>query len=133
MAYDLWMEDGLLRIRLHDTLSPADLDGLAKAVIELEGRLPVIPPRVTEMVEVTEIEVGFREFLVFVGYRRGQVLPNAVRSALVVATNVQLGIARMFQTLNDHPQVTVRIFRDVDSALAWALERDDGGLADDSA
>jgi hypothetical protein len=25
----------------------------------------------------------------------------------------------MFQTLNDHPLVDVRIFPDVDSALAW--------------
>jgi hypothetical protein len=119
MAFDVRFDGGILRIRLYDTLSPRDLRGLADAVLELEARVQPVPGRVTDMTGVTTVEVGFADFLAFVERRRGRELPNAIRSALVVATAVQLGLARMFQTLNDHPQVTVEIFRDMGEALAW--------------
>jgi hypothetical protein len=41
-----------------------------------------------------------------------------------------MGFARMFQILNEHPQVTVRIFEDETSARAWiatGLPNDDEG------
>ncbi len=32
---------------------------------------------------------------------------------------MQFGVTRMYQTLNDHPQITTGIFRDRDAAFAW--------------
>jgi len=43
----------------------------------------------------------------------------AMDGALLVASPVQYGIAWMFQTLNDHPLVSVEIFHDAAAALAW--------------
>jgi hypothetical protein len=47
-----------------------------------------------------------------------------VRTALVAVTPVQLGIARMFQTLNDHPLIELRVFSDREAAVAWLEELD---------
>jgi len=119
VAFALWMEGDLLRIRIHDTITPRDLRELAGAVLEAEARALPMPNRVTDMTAVTTVEVGFAEFLAFAERRLGMELPNRVKSAIVVASRVQLGIARMFQTLNDHPQVTVEIFHDLGDAFAW--------------
>ncbi|AHG87950.1 hypothetical protein J421_0413 [Gemmatirosa kalamazoonensis] len=119
MAFALWMEGDLIRIRIHDTITPRDLRALADAVLEAEARVLPMPNRLTDMTDVTGVEVGFAEFLAFTERRLGMVLPNPIKSALVVASRVQLGIARMFQTLNDHPQVTVEIFHELGDALSW--------------
>jgi hypothetical protein len=119
MAYALWMEGGLMRIRIDGTITPRDLRELADAVLEAEARALPMPDRVTDMTAATGVDVGFADFLAFAERRLGMELPNPIRSAIVVASRVQLGIARMFQTLNDHPQVTVEIFHDLGDALEW--------------
>lgn len=91
------------------------------------ARHPVTPSRVTSLADVTHVAVGFSEMLDFVARRRAVGPRQPIRSALVVAEAVQFGIARMFQTLNDHPQVTVRIFQDEATALAWLGEEGGAG------
>jgi len=49
------------------------------------------------------------------------VTAEAVKSAIVAATPVQVGYARMFQMLNEHPSVTVEIFGDLPTAVAWLI------------
>jgi hypothetical protein len=52
---------------------------------------------------------------------RSRPLAAPVLSAIVVSQPVQLGYARMFQTLNEHPRVTMRIFEDVVAAREWLV------------
>jgi len=44
---------------------------------------------------------------------------NPFRTALVAVSALQQGYARMFQTLNDHPMITVRVFDSIAAAEAW--------------
>ena len=126
MGFEVRMEGPLLRMRFVGALTRADLCGLAEEMLACEAHLPVTPSRLTSLADVTHVEVGFSEMLDFVERRRVVGPRQPIRSALVVAEAeaVQFGIARMFQTLNDHPLVTVRIFRDEASALAWLGEED---------
>jgi hypothetical protein len=119
MPYEMSMDGAVLRIRLYDTLSAADLRRLASDVLDLEARVDPTPPRVTDFTGLTRFEVGFSEMLTFVERRRDSPPRQPIRSALLVDSDVQFGMARMFQTLNDHPLVTVEIFRDAATALAW--------------
>ena len=64
-------------------------------------------------------DVGYAEMSVLAERSRARPLNAHVRSALVVAQPVQMGFARMFQILNEHPQVTVRIFEDEMAARVW--------------
>lgn len=126
MGFEVRMDGPLLRMRFFDALTRADLCGLAEEMLACEARQPVTPSRLTSLADVTHVEVGFSEMLDFVERRRAVGPRQPIRSALVVAEAeaVQFGIARMFQTLNDHPLVSVRIFRDEASALAWLGEED---------
>jgi hypothetical protein len=126
MPYAMMMDGALLRIRLDGTLSEGDLRGLADDVLALESRVLPIRSRVTDMTGVTRMHVGFDEILELAERRRASPPPHPIRSALLVVHQVQLGVARMFQTLNDHPLLAVEIFRDAPAALAWA-----GGGSDD--
>ena len=129
MGVEVAMHGPLLRMRFFDVLTHADLAGLADEMLAYEARLPVTPSRLSDLTAVTRMDVGFSEMLAFVERRRVVGPRQPIRSALLVAEAVQFGIARMFQTLNDHPQVTVRIFRDEAEALAWLGEDESAGTS----
>ena len=111
-----------MRIVLSGTLTPEDLVRVADAVSVAERAVEVCPHRVSDLTGVTRFEVGFTDMSELARRRRQQPPVNPIRSALVAASPVQLGMARMLQTLNDHPQITMRIFPDMDGALAWLAE-----------
>ena len=123
MSYTMAMDGAVLRIRLYDTLTDVDLRDLADDVLGLEANQVPTPARVTDMSGLRRISVGFREMLAFVERRRASPPKQSIRSALVVESEVQYGIARMFQTLNNHPLVSVEIFRDASKALDWVEDR----------
>lgn len=111
-----------MRIVLSGTLVPEAMVRMADALLEAETAAAVCPHRVTDLTGVTRFDVGFVDMSGLAQRRREQSPANPIRSAIVAATPVQLGFARMFQTLNDHPRITMRIFPDLDGALAWLAE-----------
>jgi hypothetical protein len=54
--------------------------------------------------------------LTYIERRRTQRFANSIKSAVVASRPVQVGFARMYQTLNTNPQVEIQIF----AALAEA-------------
>lgn len=120
MPFSMSSAGGVLRITLSGTLTPEELGRLADALVEAEGAAAVCPDRVTDLTGLTRFEVGFDDMFEMARRRRERPPANPIRSAIVACTPVQLGFARMFQTLNDHPRITLRIFSDLDGALAWA-------------
>lgn len=48
-----------------------------------------------------------------------QPVPPPRRVALVTERDVDFGLARMFEMWRDDPATELRVFRDVDEALAW--------------
>jgi hypothetical protein len=60
--------------------------------------------------------------LQFVQGRLRLEFPNPFKSALVAKDLVHYGFARMYETLNDHPQTVIAIFSDEAEALKWILE-----------
>ena len=122
MPFSISSGDGIMRIVLSGTLVPEELVRMADALREAEAAAAVCPHRVTDLTDVTRFDVGFVDMSELAQRRREMSPANPIRSAIVASTPVQLGFARMFQTLNDHPRVTVRIFPDLNGALAWLAE-----------
>lgn len=116
------MVGDFMRIRLYDTLTDADLRGLADAVMAIEATLETTPSRVADMTGLTRFDVGFNGVDALASRRRETPVVGATRTALLVGNELQFGVARMYQTLNDHPQITTEIFRDLDAALQWITE-----------
>ena len=124
MPYELSDETGILIIAMSGTLTRADLDALATDIITLERDGTHTPSRVADMRDLTDIAIGFPEMARFAEITRNRPLERPVRTGIVVANTLQRGFARMFQILNEHPQVTVAIFDDPVAARAWAGRSD---------
>jgi len=119
MGYIIDVSQSIWRIVFSETLTSADLRQLAKEAAEIETNTPVVASRLVDLRELCTITVGFSEVGDLAAARRSLTLPNSIRSALLVSNPVQLGYARMFQTLLEHPQIEVRVFSDEKDALVW--------------
>lgn len=121
MAFDIRMDGEYLAIRLHGTLTNKDLTAAGDAVEKIEAAAPVTPSRITDMASLDGLEIGFAEVLALADRRRLTSISGPIKSAIVVGNPVQYGMARMFQTLNDHPLITLEIFHDRAAAIDWLL------------
>ena len=119
MAFAVEMDGEFMRIRLYDTLTDADLRGLAEAVIAIEAVHATTPSRIADLTGLTRFEVGFNGVDALAQRRREIRVKGKSKTALLVGNEMQFGVARMYQTLNDHPQITTEIFRDRAEAHAW--------------
>jgi len=119
MAYQISFDGPLLVIRLFGVVRPADLDAAAGELFALEDGGRNTPPRLCDLRDVTEANLCYADMARLAERTRSRPLTADVRSAIVVAQPVQLGFARMFQILHEHPRVTMRIFDDETVARAW--------------
>jgi hypothetical protein len=119
MAYRLSYDGPLLLIHLSGTLTRSDLEAIGDDVLALEQGGTNAPPRLTDLREITDAAIGYAEMSQLADRSRTRPLATRVRSALLVAQPLQLGFARMFQILNEHPNVTMQIFEDERAARAW--------------
>ena len=119
MAYQISFDGPLLVIRFFGALGPADLDAAADEVFAIEDGGRNTPPRLCDLRDVAEANIAYADMARLAERTRSRPLAADVRSAIVVAQPVQLGFARMFQILNEHPRVTVRIFDDETAARTW--------------
>jgi hypothetical protein len=119
MAFSVESEGLIVLITLSGTLTGSDLQALADEVLALERGGTHTPPRLTDLRGVSDMAVGYPEVARLAERTRTRPLNAPVRSALLVKQPVQLGIARMFQILNEHPRITLRIFEDESAARTW--------------
>ena len=126
MPYRLWMEQGLLRISFFGRLERAEFQRLAEEVMALEASFPFPPDRLTDMSEMVGSELTQSDMSDLVARRKSRTFSGSFRSAVVAARPVQMGYARMFQILNDHPQITVAVFATVEEAQQWLAPFDPG-------
>jgi hypothetical protein len=119
MPFSLTAEPGLLRIVLFGEITRADLASLADAVVEIERTLVVMPNQLTDVSQVSGRDLIYFDMLALAERRRARTLPNLVKSAIVAPRPVDIGFARMFQTLSDNPQMEIRIFATLEAAETW--------------
>jgi hypothetical protein len=119
MTHRVSYDGSLVLIELSGTLTREDLESVGHEIIALERSAATAPHRLTDFRQIVDIAVGYPEMSVLAERSRARPLSSHIRSALVVEQPVQMGFARMFQILNEHPKVTVRIFEDETSARAW--------------
>jgi len=105
-----------------DAITAADLAAVIHHTIELEGRIAVTPDRLIDLGPSTTLAIGFNDIANLAQLRRTMTLANTIRTALIVHSTAQQGYARMFQTLNDHPSITIAVFFDGAAAEAWLRE-----------
>ena len=119
MAFLVEMDVGFLRLKLHGTVSSADLFGMLGALNRLERELPQVPHRLIDLTEIMSSEVKAEEIREIAARRQASHYKNGFRSAIAAVKPAQLGYARMFQILNEHPEIEIQIFPTPDEAVVW--------------
>jgi hypothetical protein len=121
MPFEITNHGAFLFGRLYGTVTASDLDQLANDTEALEDSIPEALDRICDITAVARFEVGFSAVNALAERRRIRKFAKRVKSAIIVQDLVHLGIARMFQTLNDNPQIEIRIFRSTAEAKEWFL------------
>ncbi|WLT32319.1 hypothetical protein [Geothrix sp. PMB-07] len=119
MPFEFSESDGSYHIRLHGHLTNADLVHLMVMVREAEQEASTSLNRVIDTSDVEKFDIDFSHVIAFTGQRRTMPLKNPIKTAIIVHREVALGIARMFQSLNDHPLITIRVVSSLLEAQAW--------------
>jgi hypothetical protein len=123
MAVDISYDGEWILITFAGAITAADLTAVIHHVIDLEGRLAVTPDRLVDLgPSTTTLAIGYSDISNVVQARRAAAPPNPIRTAVIAHSAVQQGYARMFQTLNDHPLVTIAVFSDRADAETWLHE-----------
>ena len=122
MAYHIAFDGSLVVIKLSGTISRADLDGVGTDLFAIERGGTFTPPRLTDLREAQDSTIGYPDVARLAERSIARPLSAPVRAALLVDKPAQLGFARMFQTLNQHPLVTLQVFEDEQAARDWLAE-----------
>jgi hypothetical protein len=122
MTVQISSERHILRVVFADYITRRDMVVATETIAAIETTLPFTPHRLTDASQVTETELAYTDILAFVERRQVRPLANPIKSAIVVSKPMQIGFARMFQTLNDHPQIEVQVFDTVEVAEAWLAD-----------
>jgi len=108
-----------LHVQFSGTVTKADLRSFVDRMAAIEAEVTPTPDRLVDISDTTAVGLGFAEIAALVEVRRAIQPRNPFRTALVAVTALQQGYARMFQNLNDHPLVTIRVFDSLREAEAW--------------
>jgi len=119
MPFAIVHEPDFARVVLSGHLTAQDVIAAAKLLDTCRTAAGATPHRLVDITAVENLDVSFSEMYSFSSTRRGAVFSNPVKTAIVAATTVQFGLARMFSLLNAQPQTEVAVFRDAKSALEW--------------
>jgi hypothetical protein len=119
MPFALKIEPDLIRITLSGVVTDADLQEMIRASDEFEREMQPILPRITDARGALRFAINYEAIRDFAEHRSKKSFPNAFKSAILVNAPVQMGMGRMFQTLNDNPLVQVEIFEDEAKAIEW--------------
>jgi len=122
MPFELTTRDGILFARVFGVFTAADLTHLATEAEIAEASHPFALDRITDLTAVERFEMGFQEIYFFAIRRSAQRFSRVVKSAIVVREPVQFGMARMYEALNENPQIRLRIVRGVPDANEWFAE-----------
>jgi hypothetical protein len=127
MSASIKYSEDLIEIRIHGRLTLEEMLTAAQEIAKFEAAAPFAPHRLTDLSEVTTTSITFVDVEALAAQRRAAPMKNPVRSAIVAGNDLQFGLARIFQALNDNPRISIKVFRDMASARAWlGLERDSG-------
>ena len=121
MPYQIIQEPAFFRLVFFGDITPPDLQSLATELAAIEDALPVALNLLTDLNQISGRDLTFADVFAFVERRKAQQLANAVKSAIVAPMPVQIGFSRMFQILNDHPQIEVQVFATLAEAEAWLV------------
>jgi len=104
--------------RLFGVLTAADLVAMARESEVIEA-VHIDRDRLTDLTSVEQFNIDFEATYVLTEIRCKRTFGTTVRSAIVAVEPIAFGSARVFQALNDNPQIEIRVVASRAEAEAW--------------
>jgi hypothetical protein len=121
MPFEIRREHEVIRIVFSGVFTNHDLFRGGVELGGLEEASPTVPNRIVDVRPVERIEIDFAGMFAVAEARRRREYGNAFKTAILADDLVHYGFARMFQTLNDHPQIVIAIFGSDEEARSWLM------------
>jgi hypothetical protein len=119
MSYSIQINPDYTRVIYTGTLNNKDIQGVLKDSLTQDGNKLKLINRIEDMRELHGIKIGFDELMDFTENLRTIQLPHGVKTAILTGNSLQYGIARMFQTILEHPQMEIKVFSHEEEACKW--------------
>lgn len=120
MAHRVSLRDGIIYLEVSGDVRAGDLDKWLADLQKVEKQCDPAPHRIADLRAATgQLEISGSEVWAAAKRRREEVVKNPIRSAIVGSGALQLGLARMYQTLDNNPRVRVEVFEDMEKAMDW--------------
>jgi hypothetical protein len=123
MPQEVKMVGDILRYTLTGLVTTKELQDMSAAGHAIERQFAVYPNRIADVSRLINIEAGYVSMIGLVDRRKKERFPNNFSTAVIAVSLVQFGLARMFKTLNDHPQIEIQIFDNEIDATSWLSEK----------
>jgi len=117
-------KDGILFVTFPETLSDNDFRVMNEEIAVVEKEYSLVPHFIVKLNAVKIFHGDYHSVQMLAKQRANITYPNTLLEAFVVTNDFQMGFARMYQTVNDNPQVTIKIFKDELQAIEWIKSND---------
>lgn len=119
MAYSMQEEGNVLRAEFSGALSGSELHAFLDEVDAQLGPRDSWPHNLLDLRRVDLSSLGFGDVMSIAKRRESITPPNAIRTAILADSPTLIGFARMFQSLNHNPNITIQVFSDLAAAETW--------------
>lgn len=119
VAFDSQIAQGIVYLTFRGHVTAEDIRDMTDLLTKIETKAKVSPDRIADLSAIEGVSLNFSAIVNYAAARRTAPLKNRVKAAIVAPNPLQYGFARMFQTLNVNPDISMEIFTDKDSSLAW--------------
>jgi hypothetical protein len=108
MPYTITIEPTFLRIVVSGAVTNRELQLFADDLVAIEVPCAITPRRLADLSAMPYLT--YPAIHALVERRKAQPVANLIKSALVARRPIHFGLARMFQTLNEHPQIRIESY-----------------------
>jgi hypothetical protein len=124
MSYSIDANAAFIRVVYGGTLENNDIHGVLRDSLGTDGKELKLINRIEDMRKLHGIHIGFTELMDFAQNLRTIQLSKPVKTAILTSNPLQYGVARMFQSILEHPQMEIKIFSDEEEASHWLSAKD---------
>jgi hypothetical protein len=124
-------KDGILFVTFPETLSDNDFSLMNEEIGAIEKEYSVVPNFIVNLTNVRKFNGDYLSVQKLAKHRAETIFSKNILEAILVNNDFQMGYARMYQTVNDNPRLTIKIFKDEAEAIQW-IKSDDTCLTSNS-
>lgn len=108
-----------LFVRLYGVVTAADFLHYAQEAEAFEQHSEHALDRITDMTGVERFAVSHRDVFELADRRKRQPMVGSAKAAIIATEPIQIGLARMYQTMTEKPNLDIRIFHSLAEAREW--------------